>query len=82
MNRSLVIDEVLARPQDISWLPWIVQYLFSIGIAVCAALLIRILHWHKKETADLEDLTLLIVPTCVIIAPLALAVDSHQTVRV
>lgn len=29
MNHSLIIDEVLAHPQDVSWLPWAVQYFFS-----------------------------------------------------
>ena len=33
MNHSLIIDEVLAHPQDVSWLPWAVQYFFFIGIA-------------------------------------------------
>ncbi|MCT7093650.1 hypothetical protein, partial [Salmonella enterica] len=26
MTHSLIIEEVLAHPQDISWLPWAVQY--------------------------------------------------------
>mgnify|MGYP000447289110 CR=1 FL=1 len=30
MNHSLIIDEVLAHPQDVSWLPWAVQYFFFI----------------------------------------------------
>ncbi|MFV2498827.1 hypothetical protein ACNITF_25220, partial [Escherichia coli] len=28
MNPSLIINEVLAHPQDVSWLPWAVQYFF------------------------------------------------------
>lgn len=28
MNHSLIIDEVLAHPQNVSWLPWAVQYFF------------------------------------------------------
>ncbi|KJT57064.1 tetrathionate reductase subunit C, partial [Salmonella enterica subsp. enterica serovar Heidelberg str. 622737-12] len=28
MTHSLIIEEVLAHPQDISWLPWAVQYFF------------------------------------------------------
>ena len=82
MNLSLIIDEVLAHPQDVSWLPWAVQYFFFIGIAACAALFACVLHWRKKETADLENLTLLIALTCAITAPLALTADLHQTARV
>ncbi len=37
MTHSLIIEEVLAHPQDISWLPWAVQYFFFIGIAACAS---------------------------------------------
>lgn len=49
MNHSLIIDEVLAHPQDVSWLPWAVQYFFFIGIAACAALFACVLHWRKKK---------------------------------
>ncbi|MDH8517224.1 tetrathionate reductase subunit C, partial [Klebsiella pneumoniae] len=38
MSPSPIVEEVLARPQDVSWLPWAVQYFFFIGIAACAAL--------------------------------------------
>mgnify|MGYP000007725791 CR=1 FL=1 len=82
MSHSLIIDEVLAHPQDVSWLPWAVQYFFFIGIAACAALFACVLHWRKKETANLENLTLLIALTCAITAPLALTADLHQTARV
>ena len=82
MNHSLVIEEVLAHPQDVSWLPWAVQYFFFIGIAACAALFACLLHWRKQETAELENLTLLIALTCAITAPLALTADLHQTARV
>ena len=82
MSHSLIIDEVLAHPQDVSWLPWAVQYFFFIGMAACAALFACVLHWRKKETANLENLTLLIALTCAITAPLALTADLHQTARV
>lgn len=49
MTHSLIIEEVLAHPQDISWLPWAVQYFFFIGIAACAALFACYLHWRKKR---------------------------------
>ncbi len=38
MSQTMIIEEVLARPQEVSWLPWAVQYFFFIGIAACAAL--------------------------------------------
>ena len=79
MNHSLVIEEVLAHPQDVSWLPWAVQYFFFIGIAACAALFACVLHWRKQEMPELENLTLLIALTCAITAPLALTADLHQT---
>lgn len=82
MNHSLIIEEILAHPQHVSWLPWAVQYFFFIGIAACAALFACVLHWRKQETAELENLTLLIALTCAITAPLALTADLHQTARV
>lgn len=82
MTHSLIIEEVLARPQDVSWLPWAVQYFFFIGIAACAALFACGLHWRKKALPELENLTLLIALTCAITAPLALTADLHQTARV
>jgi len=75
----LMINEVLAHPQDITWLPWAVQYFFFIGIAACSALLACVLHGRQPE---LERLTLLIGLTCAIAAPLALTADLHQTARV
>ncbi|MDN8600088.1 tetrathionate reductase subunit TtrC [Citrobacter sp. S2-9] len=83
MSHSLFIEEVLARPQEVSWLPWAVQYFFFIGIATCAALFACYLHWRKSDnSASLENLTLLIALTCAITAPLALTADLHQTARV
>lgn len=32
MTHSLIIEEVLAHPQDISWLPWAVQYFFLLAL--------------------------------------------------
>lgn len=80
--QPLIIEEVLTRPQAISWLPWAVQYFFFIGIAACAALFGCVLHWRKQDHAALENLTLLIALTCAITAPLALTADLHQTARV
>lgn len=77
---TLIIQEVVAHPQDITWLPWAVQYFFFISIAACAALLACVLH--GRQPASLERLTLLIGLTCAIAAPLALTADLHQTARV
>ena len=82
MSQTMIIEEVLARPQEVSWLPWAVQYFFFIGIAACAALFACVLHWRKQEMPELENLTLLIALTCAITAPLALTADLHQTARV
>lgn len=82
MMQPLIIEEVLTRPQAVSWLPWAVQYFFFIGIAACAALFGCVLHWRKKTHPTLENLTLLIALTCAITAPLALTADLHQTARV
>ncbi|CAM4251016.1 tetrathionate reductase subunit C [Yersinia enterocolitica] len=38
MIHETMIREILARPQDIAWLPWAVQYFFFIGLA-CSAVL-------------------------------------------
>ncbi len=38
MIHETMIREILARPQDIAWLPWAVQYFFFIGLA-CGAVL-------------------------------------------
>lgn len=81
MTHTLMIEEVLARPQEVSWLPWAVQYFFFIGIAACAALFACLLHWRKRHDETLERLTLLIALTCAITAPLALTADLHQTAR-
>lgn len=81
MTHTLIIEEVLARPQEVSWLPWAVQYFFFIGIAACAALFACALHWRQKHHEKLEQLTLLIALTCAITAPLALTADLHQTAR-
>lgn len=81
MNPTLIIEEVLTHPRDVSWLPRLCNISF-IGIAACAALFACVLHWRKQEAPELENLTLLIALTCAITAPLALTADLHQTARV
>lgn len=77
----LIIDELLAQPQTITWLPWAVQYFFFIGIAACAALFACVMHWMRKGNGDFERICLFIALTCAITAPLALTADLHQTAR-
>ncbi|TGD38153.1 tetrathionate reductase subunit C, partial [Salmonella enterica subsp. enterica serovar Poona] len=36
MTHSLIIEEVLAPPRDISWLPWAGPRVVVIGRAACA----------------------------------------------
>lgn len=78
----MVIDEILAQPQPISWLPWAVQYFFFIGIASCAVLLACAARWiTHRHSERLERACLFIALTCGITAPLALTADLHQTAR-
>lgn len=78
----LIIDEVLAQPQDITWLPWAVQYFFFIGIASCAVLLACAARWSQHRYREaFERICLFLALTCGIVAPLALTADLHQTAR-
>lgn len=78
----IMIDEILAQPQAITWLPWAVQYFFFIGIAACAALLAAGARWiAHADSSRLQRLCLFIALTCAITAPLALTADLHQTAR-
>ena len=78
----MVIDEILAQPQEITWLPWAVQYFFFVGIASCAALLACIARWlTHRHSERFERVCLFIALTCGITAPLALTADLHQTAR-
>lgn len=78
----MIIDEVLAQPQDITWLPWAVQYFFFIGIASCAVLLACAARWSQHRYREaFERICLFLALTCGIAAPLALTADLHQTAR-
>ena len=78
----MIIDEVLAQPQDITWLPWAVQYFFFIGIASCAVLLACAARWSQHRYREaFERVCLFLALTCGIAAPLALTADLHQTAR-
>lgn len=78
----MIIDEMLAQPQAITWLPWAVQYFFFIGIASCAVLLACAARWLRHRHSErFERVCLFIALTCGITAPLALTADLHQTAR-
>lgn len=78
----LIIEELVALPQDITWLPWAVQYFFFIGIAACAALLACTARWLTHQHSErFERVCLFIALTCGVTAPLALTADLHQTAR-
>lgn len=83
-----MIREILARPQDIAWLPWAVQYFFFIGLA-CGAVLFaggqRMLAHRgalSAQQSQLEFAALMLAVTAVVVAPLALNADLHQPARV
>ena len=42
------VNEVIARPQEVSWLPWAMLYHFSFSITACATLFASALHWSKR----------------------------------
>jgi len=78
----MIITEMLAQPQPITWLPWAVQYFFFIGIAACAVLLACAARWLRhRHSEPFERVCLFIALTCGITAPLALTADLHQTAR-
>ncbi|HEI6966410.1 tetrathionate reductase subunit TtrC [Yersinia enterocolitica] len=78
-----MIREILARPQDIAWLPWAVQYFFFIGLACSAVLFAGCQRVFSRQQPNvLEFPALMIAVTAVIVAPLALNADLHQPARV
>ncbi|HDL8053999.1 tetrathionate reductase subunit TtrC [Yersinia enterocolitica] len=88
MIHETMIREILARPQDIAWLPWAVQYFFFIGLA-CGAVLFaggqRICARQgmlSAQQSQWEFAALMLAATAVVVAPLALNADLHQPARV
>lgn len=78
-----MIREILARPQDIAWLPWAVQYFFFIGLACSAVLFAGCQRaFSRQQPNALEFAAMMIAVTAVIVAPLALNADLHQPARV
>lgn len=76
------IAEIVTHPQEITWLPWAVQYFFFIGIATCATLVACTVRWADPVCREkVERVCLFLALTCGITAPLALTADLHQTAR-
>ncbi|CFR04969.1 tetrathionate reductase subunit TtrC [Yersinia kristensenii] len=84
----IMIREILARPQDIAWLPWAVQYFFFIGLACGAVLFAGGQRMFSRrgllsaQQSQLEFAALMLAVTTVVVAPLALNADLHQPARV
>lgn len=72
------VNEVIARPQEVSWLPWAMLYHFSFSVTACATLFASALHWSKRTLPQRKDVALLIAPLFAIVALLALLVESRQ----
>lgn len=78
-----MIREIMARPQEIAWLPWAVQYFFFIGLA-CGSIMIAVwLRWRDPQNSsrlELAAVSLAVVSGTV--APMALSADLHQPARI
>lgn len=78
-----MIREIMARPQEIAWLPWAVQYFFFIGLA-CGSVVIAVwLRWREpNKTVRLELAAVSLAVVGGTVAPLALSADLHQPARI
>ncbi|HCK01100.1 MAG TPA: tetrathionate reductase subunit TtrC [Serratia grimesii] len=78
-----MIREIMARPQEIAWLPWAVQYFFFIGMA-CGSIIIAVwLRWREpNKTSRLELAAVSLAVVSGTVAPLALSADLHQPARI
>ncbi len=80
MNGQIV--ELINVTQDISWLPWAVQYFFLIGMSIAAFFLtLPAFVFGKQRLKKVGNLALLVAITCAIAAPIALVADLHQPAR-
>jgi len=76
------IIETVNISHEVIWQPWAVSYFFFIGLAVCAALLS--LMWTVFRRAGWESagrMSVVVMLTCAIVAPVALVADLHQPGR-
>uniref|UniRef100_UPI0035C78011 tetrathionate reductase subunit TtrC n=1 Tax=Serratia quinivorans TaxID=137545 RepID=UPI0035C78011 len=78
-----MIREIMARPQEIAWLPWAVQYFFFIGLA-CGSIMIAVwLRWRDPQnTSRLELAAVSLAVVSGTVAPMALSADLHQPARI
>ncbi|MEX3239243.1 tetrathionate reductase subunit TtrC [Serratia quinivorans] len=78
-----MIREIMARPLEIAWLPWAVQYFFFIGLA-CGSIMIAVwLRWRDPQnTSRLELAAVSLAVVSGTVAPMALSADLHQPARI
>ncbi|WP_429090124.1 NrfD/PsrC family molybdoenzyme membrane anchor subunit [Aeromonas rivipollensis] len=77
----MVINELLAPAQPITWLPWAVQYFFLIGLAYGALWLGASELWRKAPDPRLQTLAAVLMVAAGLVAPIALTADLHQPAR-
>jgi tetrathionate reductase subunit C len=77
----MVINELLAPAQPITWLPWAVQYFFLIGLAYGALWLGAFELWRKAPDPRLQTLAAVLMVAASLVAPIALTADLHQPAR-
>lgn len=77
----MVINELLAPAQPITWLPWAVQYFFLIGLAYGALWLGVFELWRKAPDPRLQTLAAVLMVAAGLVAPIALTADLHQPAR-
>lgn len=77
----MVINELLAPDQPITWLPWAVQYFFLIGLAYGALWLGAADLWRKAPDSRLQTLAAVLMIGAGVVAPIALTADLHQPAR-
>ncbi|CAI0707279.1 tetrathionate reductase subunit C [Serratia liquefaciens] len=78
-----MIREIMARPQEIAWLPWAVQYFFFIGLACGSVVTAVWLRWREpNKTVRLELAAVSLAVVSGTVAPLALSADLHQPARI
>ena len=77
----MVINELLAPAQPITWLPWAVQYFFLIGLAYGALWLGAFALWRQAPDPRLQTLAAVLMVAAGLVAPIALTADLHQPAR-
>ncbi|KAF0281077.1 NrfD/PsrC family molybdoenzyme membrane anchor subunit [Spiribacter roseus] len=76
------IAEIIVPQQEVSWLPWAVQYFFLVGMAATAAILVAIGEFVRGgRWQRLQAPALVVAISTGVIAPIALLADLHQPGR-